>query len=133
MRQWPVGLFDGKVAEGHEIFTRGKSAIDLIGIRNDTLILFELKKARNRKVWERSKRCPPRGAWSRPLQACGGDCGPGPRPASCPGVESPSPSKLSIQGEAGMEGYAARLDRKSTRLNSSHLGISYAVFCLKKK
>src|SRR5262245_2630591 len=25
------------------------------------------------------------------------------------------------------------LDRKSTRLNSSHLGISYAVFCLKKK
>src|SRR5262245_63008306 len=28
---------------------------------------------------------------------------------------------------------AAVLDRKSTRLNSSHLGISYAVFCLKKK
>src|SRR5437899_9652075 len=27
----------------------------------------------------------------------------------------------------------AILDRKSTRLNSSHLGISYAVFCLKKK
>src|SRR5262245_62299107 len=25
----------------------------------------------------------------------------------------------------------ARVDRKSTRLNSSHLGISYAVFCLK--
>src|SRR5437899_6404346 len=30
--------------------------------------------------------------------------------------------------------FCARLrDRKSTRLNSSHLGISYAVFCLKKK
>src|SRR5688500_19971115 len=28
---------------------------------------------------------------------------------------------------------AAGLDRKSTRLNSSHLVISYAVFCLKKK
>src|SRR5262245_37827171 len=27
----------------------------------------------------------------------------------------------------------AATDRKSTRLNSSHLGISYAVFCLKKK
>src|SRR5256885_10707933 len=27
----------------------------------------------------------------------------------------------------------SRLDRKSTRLNSSHLVISYAVFCLKKK
>src|ERR1039458_477366 len=34
------------------------------------------------------------------------------------------------------EGHLAQerpLDRKSTRLNSSHLGISYAVFCLKKK
>src|SRR2546426_8894577 len=28
---------------------------------------------------------------------------------------------------------ASRTDRKSTRLNSSHLVISYAVFCLKKK
>src|SRR2546430_10177249 len=28
---------------------------------------------------------------------------------------------------------AQRLDRKSTRLNSSHSQISYAVFCLKKK
>src|SRR5438876_8885837 len=28
---------------------------------------------------------------------------------------------------------ARRLDRKSTRLNSSHPSISYAVFCLKKK
>src|SRR2546426_4937334 len=28
---------------------------------------------------------------------------------------------------------ASRQDRKSTRLNSSHLVISYAVFCLKKK
>src|SRR5438045_8319660 len=39
----------------------------------------------------------------------------------------------------GAEGHAAdherrgRGDRKSTRLNSSHLGISYAVFCLKEK
>src|ERR1035441_2909140 len=30
-------------------------------------------------------------------------------------------------------GDALTADRKSTRLNSSHLGISYAVFCLKKK
>src|SRR5437899_8687714 len=29
--------------------------------------------------------------------------------------------------------HAEQGDRKSTRLNSSHLGISYAVFCLKKK
>src|SRR5579863_4426996 len=30
-------------------------------------------------------------------------------------------------------GYKPNLDRKSTRLNSSHPSISYAVFCLKKK
>src|SRR5690554_7187241 len=30
-------------------------------------------------------------------------------------------------------GAEERLDRKSTRLNSSHVRISYAVFCLKKK
>src|SRR5256885_10725262 len=35
-------------------------------------------------------------------------------------------------GAAG-GGRARRRDRKSTRLNSSHLVISYAVFCLKKK
>src|SRR5690554_6649106 len=32
-----------------------------------------------------------------------------------------------------MFGEVLRLDRKSTRLNSSHVRISYAVFCLKKK
>src|SRR2546426_4946265 len=31
------------------------------------------------------------------------------------------------------ESASATVDRKSTRLNSSHLVISYAVFCLKKK
>src|SRR5438045_6491893 len=37
--------------------------------------------------------------------------------------------------EGGLARARSRLvsDRKSTRLNSSHLGISYAVFCLKKK
>src|SRR5437867_10575887 len=33
----------------------------------------------------------------------------------------------------GMLAKALQLDRKSTRLNSSHRTISYAVFCLKKK
>src|SRR3989454_7151787 len=32
-----------------------------------------------------------------------------------------------------LSGSKPRIDRKSTRLNSSHLVISYAVFCLKKK
>src|SRR5438477_8626788 len=40
-----------------------------------------------------------------------------------------------VQSELGVEADAfGRLqDRKSTRLNSSHMSISYAVFCLKKK
>src|SRR3712207_6851955 len=32
-----------------------------------------------------------------------------------------------------MHGFSVQGDRKSTRLNSSHANISYAVFCLKKK
>src|SRR5439155_19625194 len=34
---------------------------------------------------------------------------------------------------AGSDSAPAKRDRKSTRLNSSHVAISYAVFCLKKK
>src|SRR5262245_63308373 len=39
--------------------------------------------------------------------------------------------RVRVQAEVELIGPAE--DRKSTRLNSSHLGISYAVFCLKKK
>src|SRR2546426_8622847 len=38
-----------------------------------------------------------------------------------------------LGGHPGSAAAKARRDRKSTRLNSSHLVISYAVFCLKKK
>src|SRR5437899_3851807 len=41
------------------------------------------------------------------------------------------PRDLHRAGQAHRE--HGERDRKSTRLNSSHLGISYAVFCLKKK
>src|SRR5256885_7289869 len=37
------------------------------------------------------------------------------------------------QSAHGRTGFGGPEDRKSTRLNSSHLVISYAVFCLKKK
>src|SRR5437870_11374956 len=36
-------------------------------------------------------------------------------------------------GRGGLASGVALADRKSTRLNSSHVAISYAVFCLKKK
>src|SRR5688500_7684891 len=38
-----------------------------------------------------------------------------------------------VSGHPDVREISQRLDRKSTRLNSSHLVISYAVFCLKKK
>src|SRR2546426_6124969 len=57
----------------------------------------------------------------------------------CGSRESPSRSRftgsldprVAGRGRAGASGIDR--DRKSTRLNSSHLVISYAVFCLKKK
>src|SRR2546430_11078557 len=51
---------------------------------------------------------------------------------SAPGARVPQGSRRPrLRGE-GLGG-PARGDRKSTRLNSSHSQISYAVFCLKKK
>src|SRR5437899_8521931 len=41
--------------------------------------------------------------------------------------------RISGSGKAPLSPWTHLGDRKSTRLNSSHLGISYAVFCLKKK
>src|SRR5256885_12327009 len=43
----------------------------------------------------------------------------------------PEPKSLKIPAKIASE--ASFTDRKSTRLNSSHLVISYAVFCLKKR
>src|SRR5699024_12471938 len=40
---------------------------------------------------------------------------------------------LEFLEEIGLQGFQICSDRKSTRLNSSHVSISYAVFCLKKK
>src|SRR2546426_9202437 len=50
-----------------------------------------------------------------------------PRSISQPGVRE------AVQGRVHERARAEARDRKSTRLNSSHLVISYAVFCLKKK
>src|SRR2546427_1379775 len=43
------------------------------------------------------------------------------------------PKRAASRDASNAETPANRLDRKSTRLNSSHSQISYAVFCLKKK
>src|SRR3712207_7563981 len=53
--------------------------------------------------------------------------GPGPRPGTSPAARPPG-RRRSVPAAP-----APPADRKSTRLNSSHANISYAVFCLKKK
>src|SRR5690349_23598734 len=55
------------------------------------------------------------------------------QPSSCLAARyrtRPTRPRWSPSGRVGRERYR---DRKSTRLNSSHVEISYAVFCLKKK
>src|SRR3712207_7031816 len=64
---------------------------------------------------------------------------PSPPPRNTPNVRARTgarPAGVAILREAEIrpvEGGAMARDRKSTRLNSSHANISYAVFCLKKK
>src|SRR5205807_3542788 len=57
-----------------------------------------------------------------------------PAAASSPRCQGPTKREgLGSSGSWGWGSYSPLADRKSTRLNSSHLVISYAVFCLKKK
>src|SRR5256885_11639316 len=55
----------------------------------------------------------------------------GRRPLPCTGL--PPPAAFCAPGSSPPSECPRSADRKSTRLNSSHLVISYAVFCLKKK
>src|SRR5258707_10820360 len=52
---------------------------------------------------------------------------------SWPWPAGTSPLALPLRSPCEPDGAAGHRDRKSTRLNSSHANISYAVFCLKKK
>src|SRR5256885_10927317 len=71
------------------------------------------------------------------LQECYADRGVG--PGSFPVTEAAADRIVSLPMAAELSNaqidqvVEAERDRKSTRLNSSHLVISYAVFCLKKK
>src|SRR3712207_8066934 len=49
------------------------------------------------------------------------------------GISATAGGHGDARGLHGRHGAEPGLDRKSTRLNSSHANISYAVFCLKKK
>src|SRR5438874_10418356 len=66
----------------------------------------------------------------RPLHALAVDL----HPVRRPEVDDPvGRALLAHLGVASRNVRVGELDRKSTRLNSSHVEISYAVFCLKKK
>src|SRR5688500_15210393 len=49
------------------------------------------------------------------------------------GISTSLPADVQLEFVRSIAGFERAVDRKSTRLNSSHLVISYAVFCLKKK
>src|SRR5699024_5796024 len=52
----------------------------------------------------------------------------------CQKIKDTLPQDVTIvHASKGVEPDSLKRDRKSTRLNSSHVSISYAVFCLKKK
>src|SRR3712207_8292924 len=58
------------------------------------------------------------------------------RPTELPAASAPARDPFATHGVIrwrGHRGDPLPRDRKSTRLNSSHANISYAVFCLKKK
>src|SRR3712207_8739243 len=48
-------------------------------------------------------------------------------------AQAPGEPRAQVGEDVAVEVRADQEDRKSTRLNSSHANISYAVFCLKKK
>src|SRR3712207_7734272 len=56
-----------------------------------------------------------------------------PNDAACVGVEHSPHAGEAHEVAGGLREHHGARDRKSTRLNSSHANISYAVFCLKKK
>src|SRR5256885_3869961 len=70
-------------------------------------------------------------------RAAGPGSGPFGEPRTPGGIDGPSGPDFRLLGDTGRRtepSLEPRVeDRKSTRLNSSHLVISYAVFCLKKK
>src|SRR5258705_9132573 len=71
-------------------------------------------------------RANPRRSPPRPAPRAVDNYGPAEQPFSRPSIPGFAPRFRFARIALGS-------DRKSTRLNSSHLGISYAVFCLKKK
>src|SRR5207253_4589873 len=83
---------------------------------------------RRSRRWTQRRRVVHRRRWRRRV------CGPGAERFVHPLRGFPEREHHAGRSQDGTESlHPALLDRKSTRLNSSHVAISYAVFCLKKK
>src|SRR5256885_5622211 len=77
-------------------------------------------------------------AWTRRHRASSSAMWPARRPTPCAGAAAPTTTDRGAAAPRpspfpAFSPCPCPVDRKSTRLNSSHLVISYAVFCLKKK
>src|SRR5690625_6798819 len=79
------------------------------------------------------RRSPPR--WPPEPRAGPAGSAPDCSPATSGGRDETQETAPGVHRAEAARGHASLLggDRKSTRLNSSHVAISYAVFCLKKK
>src|SRR5699024_7927460 len=77
-----------------------------------------------------------RGAAASPRAARAWACKPARDPVVCTRASSTLPRRscpTALMATSSTPGWAANQNRKSTRLNSSHVSISYAVFCLNTK
>src|SRR5690348_17579993 len=102
------------------------------GNQFDFIWMFLLERDDGRRT------APRRAAWKFPKlltrkEKFYGKQGPGTFTSQFGGQGSATLTPQFLQGLSRLGPRRSRLDRKSTRLNSSHPSISYAVFCLKKK
>src|SRR2546427_7052444 len=89
-------------------------------------------KGRRGSAWQDRDRNQDRGPWGTPLRVGGAVPVQAGSPVCCSAICARNYQRRKCLRPAFV-GKAGLLDRKSTRLNSSHSQISYAVFCLKKK
>src|SRR3712207_7147786 len=97
-----------------------------------TLFRSQTADRQSRKTWQSAELLSP-GAVS-PLRRPTARVGQSGSPPRCSALGAPPPLRRPTArvGKLGSPPSCSALDRKSTRLNSSHANISYAVFCLKK-
>src|SRR5438132_8071478 len=104
---------------------------DVVAYRPDSLAATGRVKGGGADLWMLTE-WRPRGAYRGAFGDAGGPADQG-AASDTAGPEGPMYVQVSTSQNEAWSSEMAQQDRKSTRLNSSHTVISYAVFCLKKK